>query len=78
VITEVIGLIRTRRVAQVMAAALNARSISAFLNAIEAASIASASIGPLTIWSMNSLGMLGSTAARCFLLVLIGIHAPSR
>ena len=48
-----------------------------FLNAIEAAFTASASIGPLTIWSMSSFGMLGSATAGFFLLVLLGIHAPS-
>lgn len=59
-----------------------ARSISAFLNAIEAALTTSPVMGPVTNWSSSSLGMYGSAAklaamAAFFNFVLIiGIDAP--
>ena len=56
-----------------------ARERSAFLNAIDAVLTASALIGPVTNWSINSLGMRGSTAvAFAAFFVLLGIHAPVR
>jgi hypothetical protein len=57
-----------------------ARSINAFLNAMEAALTASALIGPVTNWSMSSLGIDGiaAAAAKAALVVflVLGIHAP--
>ena len=48
-------------------------SISALLNAIEAACTASALIGPWTNWSIISFGIVGSSAAgSLFLLVVVG------
>ncbi len=56
-----------------------ARSISAFLNAIDAALTASALIGPLTNWSINSSGIDGSAAAAAAAFVVLpGIDAPAR
>jgi hypothetical protein len=58
----------------------SARSISAFLNAIEAALTACALIGPVTNWSISSLGIDGiaAAAARAAFVVflMVGIHAP--
>src|SRR5574343_1533220 len=58
-----------------------ARSIKAFLKAMEAALTASALMGPVTTWSINSLGIRGRAAdlaamAAFFNFVLLGINAP--
>src|SRR5574343_949033 len=58
-----------------------ARSIKAFLKAMEAALTASALMGPVTNWSINSLGIRGRAAdlaamAAFFNLDLLGINAP--
>src|SRR5574343_992652 len=58
-----------------------ARSIKAFLKAMEAALTASALMGPVTNWSINSLGIRGRAAdlaamAAFFNFVLLGINAP--
>ena len=58
-----------------------ARSIRAFLNAMEAALTASPVMGPVTNWSISSLGIFGSAAdfaamAAFFIFVLLGINGP--
>src|SRR6059058_5692487 len=58
-----------------------ARSISAFLKAMEAALTASPVMGPVTNWSISSLGIFGSAAdfaamAAFFNFVLLGITGP--
>jgi len=54
--------------------------MSAFLNAMVAALTASALIGPVTNWSMSSLGIDGIAAAAAIaafvIFLLVGIHAP--
>lgn len=78
-----IGLGRAGRVAQVVApsSAPMARSIKAFLKAMEAALTASPVIGPVTNWSSSSLGIFGSAAplaamAAFFNFVLLGRNGP--
>jgi len=58
-----------------------ARSMSAFLNAADAALTASPLIGPVTNRSISSFGIDGSAAdlaaiAAFFIFVLLGIDAP--
>jgi hypothetical protein len=58
-----------------------ARSIRAFLKAMEAALTASPVIGPVTNWSISSLGIFGNAAdfaamAAFFNVVLLGINGP--
>jgi hypothetical protein len=58
-----------------------ARSMRAFLNAMEAALTASPVIGPVTNWSISSFEIFGSAAllaamAAFFNFVLLGINGP--
>src|SRR3954463_4225102 len=58
-----------------------ARSMRAFLNARDAALTASPVIGPVTNWSISSLGIFGSAAdfaaiSAFFNFVLLGITGP--
>src|SRR6185437_4176785 len=52
------------------------RSIRAFLNALDAAFTASALIGPLTIWSISSEGMLSRAASAAGFFFLRDIATP--
>jgi hypothetical protein len=55
-------------------------SVDTVVKAIEAARTVSGSIGPVTNGSMSSFGMVGKFAAAAsvaFVVILLGIHAPS-